>query len=40
MSYGRRLVRGLPPMCRLSDHQAFMDALVDLTKDATSSWTS
>ncbi len=40
MSYGRRLVRGLPPMRRLSDHQAFMDALVDLTKDATSSWTS
>jgi ATP-dependent DNA helicase DinG len=40
MSYGRRLVRGLPPMRRLTDHQAFMDALADLTKDATSSWTS
>ena len=40
MSYGRRLVRGLPPMRRLDDHQAFMDALADLTKDATNSWTS
>jgi ATP-dependent DNA helicase DinG len=38
MSYGRRLVRGLPPMRRLADHQAFMDALADLTKSATSSW--
>jgi ATP-dependent DNA helicase DinG len=36
MSYGRRLVRGLPPMRRLNDHQAFMDAVVDLTKSATS----
>ena len=35
MSYGRRLVRGLPPMRRLADHQAFMDALADLTKSAT-----
>ncbi len=40
MSYGRRLVRGLPPMRRLADHQAFVDALADLTKSATSSWTS
>jgi ATP-dependent DNA helicase DinG len=38
MSYGRRLVRGLPPMRRLTDHQAFMDALANLTKSATSSW--
>jgi ATP-dependent DNA helicase DinG len=36
MSYGRRLVRGLPPMRRLNDHQAFMDAVADLTKSATS----
>ncbi|MGV0960858.1 MAG: ATP-dependent DNA helicase [Limnohabitans sp.] len=40
MSYGRRLVRGLPPMRRLSDHQAFVDALGELIKSATSSWTS
>lgn len=40
MSYGRRLVRGLPPMRRLADYQAFVDALADLTKSATSSWTS
>ncbi len=40
MSYGRRLVRGLPPMRRLVDHQAFVDALGDLTKSATSSWIS
>ena len=40
MSYGRRLVRGLPPMRRLADHQAFVDALDALTKSATSSWTS
>ncbi len=39
MSYGRRLVRGLPPMRRLSDHQAFLDAVADLTKNATSSST-
>lgn len=37
MSYGRRLVRGLPPMRRLSDHQAFLDAVAQLTKNATSS---
>ncbi|WP_369907919.1 ATP-dependent DNA helicase [Limnohabitans sp. Jir72] len=37
MSYGRRLVRGLPPMRRLSDHQAFVDAVAELTKNATSS---
>lgn len=40
MSYGRRLVRGLPPMRRLNDHQAFMDAVADLTKSATSFSTS
>ncbi|WP_300708368.1 ATP-dependent DNA helicase [Limnohabitans sp.] len=39
MSYGRRLVRGLPPMRRLSDHQAFLDAVAQLTKNATSSST-
>ena len=39
MSYGRRLVRGLPPMRRLSDHQAFVDAVAQLTKNATSSST-
>jgi ATP-dependent DNA helicase DinG len=40
MSYGRRLVKGLPPMRRLTDHQAFLAALFDLTKNATSSWNS
>ena len=35
MSYGRRLVRGLPAMRRLEDHSAFMDALRQLTTDAT-----
>jgi ATP-dependent DNA helicase DinG len=39
MSYGRRLVKGLPPMRRLADHQAFLDAVSDLTKSATTSWT-
>lgn len=39
MSYGRRLVKGLPPMRRLADHQAFLDAVSDLTKNATTSWT-
>jgi len=39
MSYGRRLVRGLPPMRRLTDHQAFVDAVAALTKSATSSST-
>ena len=36
MSYGRRLVRGLPDMRRLEDHAAFLDALRQLTTDATS----
>jgi ATP-dependent DNA helicase DinG len=36
MSYGRRLVRGLPAMRRLEDHAAFLDALRQLTTDATS----
>jgi ATP-dependent DNA helicase DinG len=40
MSYGRRLVRGLPPMRRLTDHPAFMDAVADLTKNATNFSTS
>ena len=35
MSYGRRLVRGLPAMRRLEDHAAFLEALRQLTKDAT-----
>ena len=39
MSYGRRLVKGLPPMRRLADHRAFLDAVSDLTKSATMSWT-
>jgi ATP-dependent DNA helicase DinG len=34
MSYGRRLVKGLPPMRRLEDHEAFLEALRQLTKDA------
>jgi len=35
MSYGRRLVRGLPDMRRLEDHAAFLDALRQLTTDAS-----
>jgi ATP-dependent DNA helicase DinG len=35
MSYGRRLVRGLPAMRRLEDHAAFLDALRQLTTDAS-----
>lgn len=35
MSYGRRLVRGLPEMRRLNDHASFLDALRQLTTDAT-----
>ena len=35
MSYGRRLVRGLPAMRRLEDHAAFMQALRQLTTDAS-----
>ncbi len=37
MSYGRRLVRGLPEMRRLENQDAFMAALLELSKDATSS---
>ncbi len=39
MSYGRRLLKGLPPMHRLADHQAFLDAVAELTKSATKPWT-
>jgi len=35
MSYGRRLVKGLPPMRRLEDHESFLEALYQLTTDAT-----
>ena len=35
MSYGRRLVRGLPEMRRLSGHDEFLVTLGQLTKDAT-----
>ena len=35
MSYGRRLVRGLPAMRRLDDHASFMEALRQLTTDAS-----
>jgi len=35
MSYGRRLVRGLPDMRRLEDHAAFLDALRQLTTGAS-----
>jgi ATP-dependent DNA helicase DinG len=38
MSYGRRLVRGLPAMRRLENHAAFLDALRQLTTDATTTW--
>ena len=36
MSYGRRLLRGLPDMRRLEDHAGFLNALRQLTTDATS----
>jgi ATP-dependent DNA helicase DinG len=37
MSYGRRLVRGLPAMRRLEDHAGFLHALRQLTTDASHS---
>jgi ATP-dependent DNA helicase DinG len=37
MSYGRRLVRGLPEMRRLESQEAFEAALLELSMDATSS---
>ena len=37
MSYGRRLVRGLPAMRRLEDHAAFLESLRQLTTDASHS---
>ena len=36
MSYGRRLVRGLPEMRRLIGHAEFLSTLRQFTKDATS----
>lgn len=36
MSYGRRLVRGLPEMRRLSGHPEFLSTLRQFTTDATS----
>jgi ATP-dependent DNA helicase DinG len=36
MSYGRRLVRGLPEMRRLDGHPEFLASLRQLTTDATS----
>ncbi|WP_019429057.1 ATP-dependent DNA helicase [Limnohabitans sp. Rim47] len=39
MSYGRRLVRGLPEMRRLSGHAEFLSTLRQFTTDATS-WTT
>ena len=35
MSYGRRLVRGLPEMRRLNGHPEFLETLHQLTTDAT-----
>jgi ATP-dependent DNA helicase DinG len=35
MSYGKRLVRGLPPMRRLNGHPEFLATLRQLTTDAT-----
>ncbi len=35
MSYGRRLIRGLPDMRRLADHADFLATLRQLTTDAT-----
>jgi ATP-dependent DNA helicase DinG len=40
MSYGRRLVRGLPEMRRLNGHPEFLETLRQFTTDATSSMTS
>lgn len=40
MSYGRRLVRGLPDMRRLGSHAEFLATLRQFTTDATSSTTS
>jgi ATP-dependent DNA helicase DinG len=37
MSYGRRLVQGLPKMRRLENQDDFTAALLELSKDATSS---
>ena len=37
MSYGRRLVRGLPEMRRLNGHPEFLSTLRQFTTDATSS---
>jgi ATP-dependent DNA helicase DinG len=40
MSYGKRLMRALPPMRRLLDAQAFEAALQEVTRSSTtSSWT-
>ena len=39
MSYGRRLLRGLPEMRRLNGHDEFLATLRQLTTDATS-WTT
>lgn len=36
MSYGRRLIRGLPEMRRLNGHTEFLSTLRQLTTDATS----
>jgi ATP-dependent DNA helicase DinG len=35
MSYGKRLIRGLPPMRRLAGHAEFLQALGQITTDAT-----
>lgn len=35
MSYGRRLMRALPPMRRIEHHPDFLDALRQLTKEAS-----
>jgi ATP-dependent DNA helicase DinG len=40
MSYGKRLIRGMPQMRRLDGHEAFLLTLRHLTTDATSSSTS
>jgi ATP-dependent DNA helicase DinG len=37
MPYGRRLLKGLPPMRRLSGHAEFLATLCQFTTDATSS---
>lgn len=35
MGYGKKLLAGLPPMARLTDHEAFIARLIELTRPST-----